>query len=87
MFVEIFFKGPPDKPPFSFFVELIKLSRLLLVVFVSMIADILFFFASSAISEMQLSSISGETFNKRGTFVFLSFFILLREDKSSFRFF
>ena len=56
------------------------------MVFVSTIAEISFFIATSAISEIWLSLISGETFNNKGILVSLSFFILLRETKRSLSF-
>ena len=45
-------KGSPESPPSSFLISLIKLSLLLFVVFVSIIAEILFFVATSTISEI-----------------------------------
>ena len=85
--VDICCKGSPERPPSSFLISLVKLSLLPFVVFVSIIADIPLFVAISTISEISLSWISGETFNKSGTFVFLSSFILLRESKRSLSFF
>ena len=77
MLVDICCIGSPERPPSSFLISLAKLSLLLFVVFVSIIPEISFFIATSAISNTQLSLISGETFNKSGIFVLFSFFILL----------
>ena len=66
-------RGSPESPPSSFFLWLFKFSLLLFVVFVNMIAAILFFIAKSTIFEICSSLISGETFNNKGMLVFLSF--------------
>ena len=84
--VDISCKGFPESPPSSFLASLFKLSLLLFVVFVNIIAEILFCVATSTISEISSSLISGETFNNKGILVSLSFFILLRETKRSLSF-
>tara|TARA_B110000438_G_scaffold258029_1_gene266467 strand:+ start:72 stop:230 length:159 start_codon:yes stop_codon:yes gene_type:complete len=50
MLVDISCKGSPERPPSSFLNSLIKFSLLLFVVFVNIIAEILFLIAKSAIS-------------------------------------
>ena len=50
MSVDIFCNGSPESPPSSFLISLIKLPLLLFVVFVSIIAEILFFIAIFEIS-------------------------------------
>ena len=64
MLVDIWCKGFPESPPSSSLNSLVKLSLLPFVVFVSIIAEILFFTSTLTISGISLSLISGETFNK-----------------------
>ena len=85
--VDISLKGSPERPPFSFLFLLIKLFLLVLVVFVRINAAILLFNAIVVISEMSLSSMSGETFNNKGILLFFVFFISLSEIKRSSSFF
>ena len=75
----------PDKPPFSNLLIFFKLSLFLSVVFETITISKLYFNNNSVISEIFLSSISGDTFKAIGMFVsklFFSFIIKLNNSSN-----